>query len=407
MPTSEALLSLTGAAWADTTSAVADGVRLKLGKATAYSIAACHRRVAEDFLENLKQGGAQNIRLMPAPWVALAAGSCKCAPRSWKVFVQVILAQPSGLAVLMAQGRPVLWRRFACSGEDSADIVSAIRHLQVYAKLHLPVPDVAGVAVLGPSASARVDQLNLETALTIVARDDKRADEAEYSRAMAVWARSDEQDSLDLLRSLRPPPTLKQMFPRKLVAIMAAATVGMGFFLYSTLSTLKGECRALKRQNASYSWAARLRTNEIDGQRKQLMTEVASVQQFLSTRVLWSNYFRDLPTRLPQNACLTNITGSYELEDSAKKNQRKASRSLTLRGQARFSDRGSAPKEIDAFLDSLREMSLLKENFPLVNVAEVKWRKDGNNDIAIFTVIAMPPEKKSGPSGKGSGHSEK
>ena len=75
---------------------------------------------------------------------------------------------------------------------------------------------------------------------------------------------------------------------------------------------------------------------------------------------------------------------------------------------AQFAGRGSAPKEIDAFLESLREMALLKKDFPLVNLAEIKWRKDGNRDIALFTVLAMPPEKsKSAPAKEGSPESGK
>ena len=63
---------------------------------------------------------------------------------------------------------------------------------------------------------------------------------------------------------------------------------------------------------------------------------------------------------------------------------------------ARFTDRGSAPKEIDAFLESLRGANLLKRMFPVVNLAEIKWRKDATADIAVFTIIATPKEKSAG-----------
>ena len=318
-PTSEALLAMVGAGWIDVTDAVADGVRLRLGTATAYSIAACRRELAEDFNQNLKECGVNNARLLPAPWAALALGGCKGRPRSWKVFIHVVLARPGGLAILVAHNRPVLWRRFASAGHDSTALISAVRHLQVHAKQNLAVREIAGIAVQGELDEAEGKQLTEEVGLTVVARDHRHFDESEYSRAMAQWARSDGQDSLDLLRSLRPPPTLGQMFPQKLAVIMAAAIAGMGLFLQSTLWGLEGEYRSIKRQNASHGWASRLRANDIEKDRKQLAAEVSAVQQFLATRVLWSNYLRDLPTRLPRNACLTNITGSYELEDPTKK----------------------------------------------------------------------------------------
>lgn len=392
-PTSEALLSMVGASWISVTDAVADGVRVRLGGATAFSIAACRRELAMDFLQNLRQCGVRNIRLMPAPWAALALAGSKGRPRGWKVFVQVVLARPGGLAILVAQGHPVLWRRFASAGQDVTALISAIRHLQVHAKQNLRIREIAGIALLGQLTQGQIEQLNQETGLTVVARDDRHFDESEYSRAMAQWGHGEQHDSLDLLRSLRLPLTLREMFPRKLAVLMALAIAGMGLFLQNMLWGLQADYRSLKRQNASYEWASRLRMGQIEGQRKHLKAEVKAVQQFLGTRVIWSNYLRDLPTRLPRNACLTNIHGAFELQDASKKQQRRVNRSLMLRGMAQFADRGSAPKEIDAFLESLREMALLKKDFPLVNLAEIKWRKEAFQDIALFTVLAMPLEK--------------
>jgi hypothetical protein len=34
--------------------------------------------------------------------------------------------------------------------------------------------------------------------------------------------------------------------------------------------------------------------------------------------------------------------------------------------------------------------------FPVVNLAEIKWRKDPTADIAIFTIIATPAAKSAG-----------
>ncbi len=393
-PSSEALLSMVGASWINAADAVADGLPLKLGGASAYSIAACRRDLAEEFLQQLKQCGVNNSRVVPAPWAALTLGGCKGRPRSWKVFVQVVLGKLGGLAVLVAHGQPVLWRRFVSPGQDFADLISAVRHLQVHTKQHLAVREIAGIAVVGPMSEAQAEQLTLEIGLTVVARDNRQFDEAEYSRILAVCARKDGHDSLDLLRSLRPPPTLRQMFPQKLAIITAAAIGGMGLFLQNTLWSLQADYRSLKRQNASYRWASQLPTAKIEGERKYLKAEVSAVQDFLGARVIWSNYLRDLPTRLPRNACLTNISGAYEMQDTSKRRRRRrADRSLTLRGMAQFADRGSAPREIDAFLESLREVDLLKKDFPLVNLAEIKWRKEGARDVALFMVLAMPPER--------------
>jgi Tfp pilus assembly protein PilN len=173
---------------------------------------------------------------------------------------------------------------------------------------------------------------------------------------------------------------------------MVLAAAGMGLFLWSVLADLDADYENVARQTAAFKWARNLRTEKIAAEKKLLATEVAAVQGFLGTRVIWGDYLRDLPTRLPPNSCLMTLDGQYEMKVAATKKgggQTRVNRSLTIRGMARFTDRG-APREIDSFLDSLRGVDLLKRDFPLVNLAEIKWRKEGAGDIAMFTIVAMP-----------------
>jgi Tfp pilus assembly protein PilN len=176
-----------------------------------------------------------------------------------------------------------------------------------------------------------------------------------------------------------------------MVLAAAVVTLTLGYVLMA----LDGECESLRQQNARYAWAQTLETDAIERERKSLASEVSAVQSFLGTRVIWSNYLRDLPTRLPSNACLQSLTGSYEMKVTGKNETQRVNRSLTICGMARFTDRGSAPKEIDAFLESLRKADVLKPAFPVVRLAEIKWRKDAGADTALFTVIASPAEKAS------------
>jgi len=154
---------------------------------------------------------------------------------------------------------------------------------------------------------------------------------------------------------------------------------------------MAGELAGLRRQSASHRWARGQAASAIDKERKQLSVGVGAMNKFLSTRIVWSDYLRDLPTRLPPNACLSSITGISELADMGKgKQKRKAGKTLTLRGAARFDHRWKAPQEIDAFLAGLRNVELLRRDFPMVQLAEIKWRREGSKEIALFTIIALP-----------------
>jgi len=228
----------------------------------------------------------------------------------------------------------------------------------------------------------------------VVAAPAPALDEGAYSTALAKFARPTDTDTTDLFRALRSEPSLGEMFPKKMAAAMILVAGGLGFYLWNTLTEAEDDYVRLKQEGATYKWAKKLRTEAIERERKNLAEEVEAVRQFAGERIVWSNYLRDLPTRLPPNACLQGIDASYELQmggDAGGK--RKAVRMLSIRAMARFTDRSSAPSEIDSFLQSLRNVDLLKKDFPTVRLAEVKWKKDGLADTASFTILAMPKEK--------------
>ena len=67
-----------------------------------------------------------------------------------------------------------------------------------------------------------------------------------------------------------------------------------------------------------------------------------------------------------------------------------------MRGVTKFNAGVVAPQEIEAFLESLRNVELLRRDFPQVQIAEIKWRREGESEIAMFTVVALPKKKSTG-----------
>jgi hypothetical protein len=393
-PTAARLLAGSGGSL-DAANAAADYVRCKLHHATVYSVAACRRSLAEELSQALKEAGVEKARLEPAPNALLeVADRSAKPPRAWKVFVRVLMGKDGGLSILVINGRPMLWRRFALTkNQEAVSIASAVRHLEVHALGNLGIRGVSGIFVQGNMEDSLADRLRQEVAAEVMAAPGPEKDAAAYSLALALSARKKQSDRIDLFKAIRPPPTLSEMFSRKLAVGMAMAAAAMALVMWYTLTNLEGEHQGVCTQNASYKWAHSVRTDVINGERKSLSDEVSAVQQFLGTRAIWSNYLRDLPTRLPSNSCLQSLNGQYELKSTGKNSTQRVNRSLVMCGMVRFSDRGGAPKEIDAFLESLRGAELLKRTFPIVNLAEIKWRKDAAADIALFTIIATPVEK--------------
>jgi len=396
-PTTEQLLEACGQGTLDPSAAVADFVQFKLAGQAVYSIAACRKSLAEELIGALRDAGVVNACLVPAPWlIPRIAGRSVRPPRSWKTFVLVLVQQAGGLAVLMADNRPVLWRRFKVGQDGLArGIASAVRHIEVYAAQRLGSKGLSGVLLQGRVCKELAEHVQVETKLEIRSCPTDVLSDEDCARAFAETIGKDQSEGLDLFRALRPPPSLRQLFPRKLVVALAGMLGVMALVLGNASGDLEANRVRLRRQCEEHKWAIGKSSTEINKEKETLLREVSAVQKFLSTRVVWSDYLRDLPTRLPTNACLTNVTGVYEMQEAAgKKIERKTSRSLTLRGLAQFADRGKAPKEIDAFLESLREVDMLKRDFPDVSMAEVRWRKDVGGDTAVFTIVALPINKK-------------
>ena len=397
-PSADELLEASGAfhAW-NKDDAAADYVKAKLPGAQAYSLTAVKRGIAEQVLTAMKSAGVRTSRLEPAPWSLLKAADRQgTPPKRWKLAVRVLLDESDGLAMLVADGQAILWRRFAISEAAPAlSITSAVRALQIYARRNFDIRSFGGIFIQGRVSDGLAKQMEDETGMTVAAAGGEGPTDGQYSLALALSAKKGKDRKLDLLRSLRPPPSIREIFPWKLAGMILLLTGCMAFLLWDESSALAGELETLQRQNASHEWARSLTTQAIENERKVLSGEVGAVRRFLSTRIMWSNYLRDLPTRLPPNSCLSRIWASCELPDmSSKKQKRDVKQSMTLCGMARFADRTAAPREIDAFLESLREMDVLKRDFPLVQMAEIRWRKQGSSEIALFTIVAMPKTSK-------------
>ena len=481
-PSITTLLEASGATAAgEGNSVVADYIQIKAAGRKAYSVAACRKDLAGQIFEALNEAGIKQFRLEPAPYSLLAAAGRKVVsnglgnvwrlrsgssyPRRWKVYVHVLLdgqgiSQPgtisdgtgNGLAILVVDGWPVLWRRFSIlSGQEVGLISSTVRILLIHALRKIGIKSIKGIVLQAPiqdkdKVAELSEKITQESGINTIGiplyldttgestnneanlsktdieekgnsdasshqQDIQKSDELQrpldigkifgylYSlgEALSIKSRpvSGSNFQIDIVSSLRPPPTLKDIFPKNLAVFMLIIIVAMAGMMWNKATSLDKQCRLLRKQNASHKWARSLSIREINKQRKALLYEVDCVYRFLGTRIVWSDYLRDIPTRLPPDACLVNVWANCEMKEMVKKKHaRKPKKSLTLTAMARFSSRASAPREIDAFLQSLRGMKLLQRDFPLVELAEVKWRKEGKSGMALFTVIALPKTGK-------------
>jgi hypothetical protein len=189
-----------------------------------------------------------------------------------------------------------------------------------YIATYLKNPVVNGIILQGNKASELAEGIAGDRGIPVEIIEGDGFTDAKCSFGLALSAKgNEEQTNLDLFRVLRDEPSILDMFPWKRAASVVFMIACMGFIMWQKVAGLTGEYNNFKQQNASHEWSEGQRTGEISNERKQLLTEVQAVSKFLSSRIIWSDYLRDLPTRLPMNACLSNIWAVNELKEMNKK----------------------------------------------------------------------------------------
>ncbi|MGA2914641.1 MAG: hypothetical protein ABSE89_01285 [Sedimentisphaerales bacterium] len=386
---------------------VADYLRINKTKSSSgplCSIGVCKKQLASELHTAINEAGFTDFLLKPTPWSMAVYSSSKLPKKckSWKVFVQVFLNETGGLAVLMLEKHPVCWKRFTSTPESVDKIISAIRSIFLQSTVTLSHPMVDGIILWGANAEQLSEKLYNSLGIEIVIADGPGFTDSFCSHSLAMSAKAKDVAQFDMFHELRAKPSIMQIFPWKNAAAVAVMALVMGFIMWQKASELTKAYETIKKQNSAYVWAQKKNTQEIVKARKALMDETEAIGKFITTRIIWSDYLRDLPTRLPSNVGLSNLWALCEYHEAGAKEtgKTKESKSLAMRGITLFEKGKAAPQQIETFMESLRKVDLLQRDFPKVQLAEVRWRREGISEIAMFTVQALPKKADKGSGGE-------
>jgi len=93
---------------------------------------------------------------------------------------------------------------------------------------------------------------------------------------------------------------------------------------------------------------------------------------------------------------LTSLSGAAPLE-SKRGRAKTASRTLVIKGVVTLAEGGLIPHEIDRLLEALRSNAELNEEFPNIELADLKQfhqTDDDGGEYALFTVVCLPKSRK-------------
>jgi Tfp pilus assembly protein PilN len=375
-----------------------DVIKSRPDRRPVASIAACDSDYLDVLLEGFKAAGIRFLRVEPAPPALLRAAVNRHRDRRQvKVSVRLILGDARLLAILVADGLPVVWRTYGLrAGDEAAVILSAVRSLTAISKDCGIESSIEAVVLHGRFDLARlldVDWMEEQIGASLKWYHEPALDGSQVAFGLALGCLNHNESAFDLSHSLRPKPALREIFPWRGAFLQVALLLCMAVFLADRLHTLNDACLALRTQNAQHLWMESLDEQQLEKERNDLKQKVAAVRKFLDSRITWTSHQRTLAACLPDNTFLTSLQGACKLSSSGKGTSRaNPDNSLVLRGAVSVPEEGPVPREIDRLLDTLRAHPILTRDFPVVEMADLKQMKSANDGSALasFTVVCVP-----------------
>lgn len=364
-------------------------VTLKQRKQAFLATSACEREFARDVLGGLSKVKPNLLRMEPAPLAlnAYAAAQAR-GPRKWRTVVRVLLDGSHGLAILAHGKLALAWRPFQFeSGEEAAEMASVIRGLRAFARSELDL-GIDGVLVhVGEHDEKLTEDCEEHCGIQTEVLPRVGLDAETVAAGLGMAGLNAKSQSPDLLTKLKPPPTLRDVFPYGVAAMLLMVVLGSGYLLSEEADGVERRIRGTDRQSRKDAKAAKVKRAHLKKRHKELALENDMVYGFIQERVFWAPIFRDLSTRLPDTTMLFGLRGrdSFSMPSTTKtKIKVKATKEILLQGTVRIPKGQAAPEEVTALLESLAKSEAITRVFPRVDGANVMRKPGPDKDIVTF-----------------------
>jgi hypothetical protein len=379
-----------------------DLLRGKVKKLSVASLAVCRKKYMNGLLAALGGLGVRPYRAEPAPCALVRLAACRRGfPRRAETLLCVFLGVKEGLAVLVAGGLSLAWRSFPLPpGSEGPAILSAARTLRIQQQ-HYGIEFSPEYAVVHgrPDLHERLktEQFASKIETRVLWRDGPEFDDKAIAFGLALGCLGPTAQAFDLSRTLKPLPSLWEIFPWWDLAFAGSLVALMGLALGAHSVKLNDSCAVAQAQRSRYKCLSSIEPDRLEQETQALAKRTDAVRKFLETRILWSNYTADVTARLPPAATLDALDGHCLLDTGGRGSGAKQSFAVGVR--VPLAGNGSAPREIDTFLAALRNDPVLQHDFGSAELTGIK--QAGSQDkrqaaAAAFGVICLPKGKADG-----------
>ena len=377
---------------------------MTVNKLPVTSVAACRKKYITGIVATLSGLAVRPLRTEPSPCalVRLAAHQYR-APRRSKTLLRVFLGATHGLAVMVAGDLPLAWRTFTLpAGMEGFAILSAAQTLRTQER-HYGIESSLDYAMVHGRADLherlQKEQFATDMGTRVVWHEGPALDGKTTAFGLALGCLTPNLKAFDLSRSLKSRPSLWEIFPWWDLAFTTVLVVFMALVLGAHSMKLDEAYVAVRAQSSQHKCLASADLGGLQKEKKGLEEKIDAVRKFLDSRILWSAYTRDISIRLPPNVVLNSLEGKSPLDGGGRN---AAKRAFSLRATAPLAQDGVTPRDIDTFLNALRNHPLFRRDFGSAELAEITRSQGNGKDgaAAAFTIVCVPNAAGPSPGGK-------
>jgi len=361
------------------------------------TVGACARTLARGVMAGLRDFSPARVFLEPAP-LAIHAVACTQGktPRRWRGAIRVLMDGKVGLAFLEDRERAFAWRPFRVNGDQMAQSVAmAVRGLRAYGRSKLDLADIDGLLVhaedLAPSFA---EECEVQCGIATQERPAVPMDAESVAGYLARSAARSRAGVPDMLARLKPPPSIRQIFPWGAALLLLAAVLGTGHELSSKADRLEGQTRMAKRTMAIDAKRAHVKIGELKKRHSELALQLRLLHGFVAKRIAWAQVMAEVPSRVPGTFVLAGLRGrdSFTMPSNTKSGVRKLeTKELSLQGQGRLESGKAAPEDVNALMESLAASKIIAKYFPRVDGANVMRKPGREFDVVTFVAKCSKP----------------
>jgi hypothetical protein len=374
-----------------------DLVKLELNKRPLACVAAAARNAIDPFFEMMTELGTRIGLVEPTPASLCRAGAFHCkAPHNSKLVVRFVLGREHAIGVMAAGAQPLFWHGFDLPrGDETGAILAGYSTLWMFgrhARISLPVDTVVVHGRSDIALTQDKDAFHKRTGARLLRAGKPDYDLAAMALGLALANPLAEEMGHDLGRCLTPSVCIRDIFPWAQLAFHGALLLAVSLFLLGISAEVNARLKSLRAQMQKVPWLKDQDQAKLDAERKFLEQQSKAIEAFRGTRVDWSVPLRRIAATAPENTIITALAGDAEIQSTSKGAQPRSKKQLILNFVTPMPENGSMPREIDAFVGSVRALPALRRHFPLIEVSGLRadQAKRGSRPYASYSIICLP-----------------